>query len=337
MEIFFIHLSLSIELFLMNLSSAVTILFMSTVISELFLVFHFSLVFSLTLLCSVLYFKTRDTFIFSFLRLLWPLFFYMLIVLLYYLYGKELNLHLYRIAPAISLLMLVFVSFMISLVVYGTSSYLLSLLDISDRELRFGQRIVILCSFIFFLFSLFFIIYLNGADWQTALSRALNELFLYGSLFLLLPAIVATIFLKKNSSREKRRLLADIMISFYPMILYFALDTLFFLGSPFKLTYLSYSIFAFLIYFFISRHYIHRYEPEKQDLTLSIEEFYRAVNLSEREREIIPMLIEGKSNRDISEELFISHNTVKTHIRNIYKKTEVSNRLQLLYKIRNNP
>jgi DNA-binding NarL/FixJ family response regulator len=49
------------------------------------------------------------------------------------------------------------------------------------------------------------------------------------------------------------------------------------------------------------------------------------------------MIIEGKSNKEIAKELFISLSTVKTHITNIYKKLNLSNRSDLIYKFKNRP
>ncbi len=43
-------------------------------------------------------------------------------------------------------------------------------------------------------------------------------------------------------------------------------------------------------------------------------------NLSEREIEILQLLAKGKSNKDIAGDLFISANTVKVHVRNIFAK-----------------
>lgn len=50
--------------------------------------------------------------------------------------------------------------------------------------------------------------------------------------------------------------------------------------------------------------------------------------LSERELEVLAELSNGLSNKAISEKLFVSVNTVKTHIKNIYSKLDVSNRTQ---------
>jgi LuxR family maltose regulon positive regulatory protein len=45
-------------------------------------------------------------------------------------------------------------------------------------------------------------------------------------------------------------------------------------------------------------------------------------------------LVEGKTNREIAQRLFISENTVKTHVKNIYGKLGVSNRVQLFSLLR---
>ena len=48
--------------------------------------------------------------------------------------------------------------------------------------------------------------------------------------------------------------------------------------------------------------------------------------LTTREQEILTMLCDGMNYRSISEALFLSTHTVKTHIKNIYRKLHVHNR-----------
>jgi DNA-binding NarL/FixJ family response regulator len=56
--------------------------------------------------------------------------------------------------------------------------------------------------------------------------------------------------------------------------------------------------------------------------------------LSEREREIVQLVAQGFRNREIGEKLFISEQTVKNHLHNIFDKLGVSDRLELaLYAI----
>ncbi|MDW7667936.1 MAG: helix-turn-helix transcriptional regulator, partial [Bacillota bacterium] len=55
----------------------------------------------------------------------------------------------------------------------------------------------------------------------------------------------------------------------------------------------------------------------------------RVNTLTERELEIYNLLIIGKKNHEIAEELFISDNTLKTHLRNIYKKLNVAGKKEL--------
>ncbi|MBN1698727.1 MAG: helix-turn-helix transcriptional regulator [Spirochaetales bacterium] len=52
--------------------------------------------------------------------------------------------------------------------------------------------------------------------------------------------------------------------------------------------------------------------------------------LSQRERELIMFLLDGKETKEIGAAMSISVNTVKKHIRNIYEKCGVQNRVELL-------
>ncbi|MFS4494901.1 helix-turn-helix transcriptional regulator [Maribacter sp. 2308TA10-17] len=58
-------------------------------------------------------------------------------------------------------------------------------------------------------------------------------------------------------------------------------------------------------------------------------------DLSKQEKNIQGLILQGKSNKEIANELFISLSTVKTHITNIYSKLRVSSRQELLQKIQN--
>ncbi len=55
-------------------------------------------------------------------------------------------------------------------------------------------------------------------------------------------------------------------------------------------------------------------------------------SLSAREKEILSLIVTGLSNDEISEKLFISLQTVRNHIRNIYKKLHVHSKTQAVVK-----
>jgi DNA-binding NarL/FixJ family response regulator len=59
--------------------------------------------------------------------------------------------------------------------------------------------------------------------------------------------------------------------------------------------------------------------------------------LSTREREIVILVAQGFKNKEMAERMFISEQTVKNHLHNIFDKLGVSDRLELaLYAIHNN-
>ncbi len=56
-------------------------------------------------------------------------------------------------------------------------------------------------------------------------------------------------------------------------------------------------------------------------------------NLSEREKDVLQMIAAGYKNSEIADKLFVSQNTVKTHIKNIYIKLDVKNRIEALKRV----
>ena len=59
--------------------------------------------------------------------------------------------------------------------------------------------------------------------------------------------------------------------------------------------------------------------------------------LSEREKEVVQHLLQGKSNKLIARSLGISGRTVEFHLKNVYAKFQVSSRIELILKLGNTP
>lgn len=54
----------------------------------------------------------------------------------------------------------------------------------------------------------------------------------------------------------------------------------------------------------------------------------RMIHLTKREVEVLTLVIEGKSSKEVAEHIYISKRTVDYHLANIYKKLDVTNRVQ---------
>ncbi len=58
------------------------------------------------------------------------------------------------------------------------------------------------------------------------------------------------------------------------------------------------------------------------------------LGLSQREVEVLQLLSQGYSNQEIADKLFVSLNTIKTHIQKIYQKLNAKRRTQAIQKAR---
>ena len=63
-------------------------------------------------------------------------------------------------------------------------------------------------------------------------------------------------------------------------------------------------------------------QPNVQDASL--------VKLTKREAEVLSLVLEGKSSREVAAALFCSKRTIDFHLARIYEKLQVSNRVQAM-------
>lgn len=73
-----------------------------------------------------------------------------------------------------------------------------------------------------------------------------------------------------------------------------------------------------------------RYPSGKPSIDYVIAKLAKEHKLTPRQLEILELILKGHSNKEIAQKLFISNNTVKTHIHHLYEKLNVKNRMEII-------
>jgi DNA-binding CsgD family transcriptional regulator len=151
--------------------------------------------------------------------------------------------------------------------------------------------------------------------------------------------VYLVVFIARNYPSSDRKLRAMLCGSI-ALIAAAGIETLFcklmpVLRAPeamFRVSPLIYLFFnAFLAVYFLNR-LSRAGAPEEPR---QFEESFAQYGLTNREKEVAALLLEGCRNKAIGKRLYISEATVKTHILNIYQKTGVNSRVQLANKFFN--
>jgi DNA-binding CsgD family transcriptional regulator len=155
--------------------------------------------------------------------------------------------------------------------------------------------------------------------------------FLYSfmsALLILIPGKSRSVIHDFDSRRIGPGIFAVMIIQCLPLLFYnsqpyiAAIFTLtFFAGNTFLPIYLSYGTLFTVFTSGIENDF-------------SIEEFCKKYEVSPRETDIVREICNGLSNKEISDKLFISLQTVKDHTHRIYIKTNVKSRVQLIYLVK---
>jgi len=179
-------------------------------------------------------------------------------------------------------------------------------------------------------------------EYFTVSQKEINtHVFLFFMIIELLTLIVVFLnyFVFSRHLKDKYKLkfvktFAIINLLLYAISVYFLIQ-----GEKSSMFISGYTMFYFskdiipLLYLnrYLNKNYVH---PLNVVEVNTRESFVEKFGISKRESEIVDEIIKGKSNKEISDKLFISIQTVKDHIHNIYIKTEVKNRVQLTNLIR---
>ena len=98
--------------------------------------------------------------------------------------------------------------------------------------------------------------------------------------------------------------------------------------EPIALITLMAVLFVICIFMFFQLYQImYMHSSAEPDYILKFASRYE---LSQRETELMRLILGSNTNKEIAEHLFISENTVKFHVRNLLRKTDCKNRSELL-------
>ena len=200
---------------------------------------------------------------------------------------------------------------------FGIINFTFDLIHISGSATI--RKLVCGYSLLVFLFA-FALIFLTGLT---------NPAFLLNLLGLWIPtgfALLISIFFFKRIDtgvfRKEKWII--IILAALNLVLSFVLHS-----APFIFI-ISISLLVFHVFY----HFYFSSPISKTEKTLK-DDFIKNFSITKREQEIIIELLNGKSNKELAEALFVSEKTIETHLANIYRKVGVKNRLELFSRLQN--
>jgi len=303
-------------------------------IFDVLLFIEAAILFAVLLFCILIYLKTKDLFVKRTVFIILPIF-----IIYVYSYGYSyfskffisFNFTLSDNWLNFTLLNAVFIIFVIGASIIGTNVYVTNLYPIPDKNKSLSKRIIYVLTIVFLIIGSYSVF--KTTNLADSMPLVLNVIFPSCSLLAFIHAIIILFHYKKITSRKHSRLVKNFVFSFMLQLPFAFIDIFLFnqYHVSFKFTHLSYLVFSLLSFYYIFSMYFTT-TIKTDNRIFNFEKETKKYMLSEREVDVLKLLLIGKTNHEIAKELFISVNTVKTHVKNIYKKTHVKNRMLLSYK-----
>ena len=189
------------------------------------------------------------------------------------------------------------------------------------------------------------LIFLPEGNLQT-IFRSIQLTIYDNFLVLEIPILLALLMGGKNEKERRkiklRRSLAWLYFSRYLILVVLGLFFVFFklFGDEVGPRSVRYSFVLILFIFFSVIPYIWiklfflKYAESMLEIVEDrevLDSIYERYNVSKREQDILKLILDGKSNKEIEAALFISYHTVKNHVYNLYQKLGIKNRYELVH------
>lgn len=287
-----------------------------------------SLLFSAFLFSGIMFLRTRDKLAGRTFFVVFPvasLLFISYMYSLYYRSSKTGDTGLEWLSPLFALVVIV----LIMMAILATCFYIIKLFPVSESNKRKGYLSAIILVGAFLIVTSALVMYISKSDLTKAITNALWAFYPICSLALFIEAISLSLTYNKIEDVHDKKLAKYFIISFIPQLAFSIIDFILLRDISFQTTHLSYAVFSLLVFIDLCGYFFRSYSID-MDITDEKQSLKESYDLSEREIEVIELLAKGITNQAISEELHISINTVKSHIKKIYNKLKVANRLQLM-------
>jgi len=157
-------------------------------------------------------------------------------------------------------------------------------------------------------------------------------------IFSWLAIFVVLIYFSLIAPKDKTQIYRKASLTFfYFYITFYIIWSLSVLPSEpirYYTVFFTYIIFNVIPLIWIPTYYMKSLNIQKQEDEMGpSDSFIKEFHITKREKEIINLIINGKSNKEIADILFISLSTVRNHIYRLYQKLKVNSRIQMINKI----
>ena len=257
-----------------------------------------------------------------FLRFKKTFFFHVLLILLTFFLISTNNLYACVHSPITDRAVLCIFGAILSLCFsYGIISFVFDLINISPSATV--RKIVVIYSACIFIFAIILIFLGNNETTTSNPGQLLNLLGIWiPTGFSVITGLIFYKRIDKGIFRKEKWMI--IVLAVLNLALSFILKS-----APF-IFFISVSILIYHTFY----HFYFSSPITKKEKTLK-DDFIKNFSITKREQEIIIALLDGKSNKELANALFISEKTIEAHLANIYKKLGVKNRLELFSHIQN--
>ncbi len=286
-----------------------------------------SLLFSSALFSMIMYMRTKDRLVRRTLMVLLPV-----AMLLFFSYMVSLNNRSAEGVENISWLTPLFALVVIGLImaaILAACYYVIQLFPIPPKNRRVALLSATGITGLLLIITAILVMYMSRADLTQSMTTALWAFYPLCSIALFAEALAVAGMYRKIKDPHHLKLARYFLIAFIPQIAYSIIDFILLRQVSFQLTHLSYAVFSVFVFVDLCTYFFSHYSREI-DISPKQEDLKTKFSLSDREFEVVELLAKGLSNQDISESLHISVNTVKSHVKRIYSKLGIGNRLQLI-------